>query len=104
MAGIPAWLLRHTITLERYLGVNAHGEVYGDPAEVPAFVDDSRRLVRDTEGREVTSSATVYAPLNTQAAAGDRVTHNGRTSTVLTVAYRDGAGLPTPDHCEISLE
>ncbi|GAA0638243.1 hypothetical protein GCM10010174_70120 [Kutzneria viridogrisea] len=105
MADIPAWLLRHTATIEPYEGTGAAGPIYGAPVTVRCFVDDVSRLVRSGDGTEAVSSATLYCPLDTVAPAESRVTVNGhRPATVFTTFRRDGGGLPTPDHLEVVLQ
>lgn len=61
MVRIPAKLLPHTVTVERYLGQGAYGDVYA-PAEVVerANVEDRVTMVRDTKGTETVSNATIY--------------------------------------------
>lgn len=104
MTGIPQWLLRHTVMWERHAGVNAHGPVYDPPVEIQAFVLRQPRVVRDVEGREVTCPATVYTALDHAIQPNDRITLDGRRTTVRQVTRHDGGGLPTPDHCEIAVE
>lgn len=103
MAALPPWLLVHEATIEPYEGDSATGPIFGDPVTVRCFVDEGRTVVRDDTGRETVSSATLYAPLDTAVSAEDRVTVRGRTAEVLTTKRRDGGGLPTPDHIEVSL-
>lgn len=58
---IPSRLLPHTILLKPYLGSGAYGDVWGDPITVErANVEQTNRLVRTTDSREVVSSTTVY--------------------------------------------
>lgn len=104
MGVLPPFLLRHTAVIEPYQGAGPAGPVYGPPVTVKCFCDDQRRLVRNGDGTEVISSATVYCPLDTTAPAESRVTVNGKTSTVFTTYRRDGGGLPTPDHLEVVLQ
>ncbi|SNR44141.1 hypothetical protein SAMN06265360_10625 [Haloechinothrix alba] len=102
--GIPAWLLRHEITVEPYEGSGANGPIYGDARTVRCFLDEGRTAVRNSEGREVTAEAVAYCPLDAGIGTEDRVTALGRESRVLTVKRRDGGGLPTPDHLEVALQ
>lgn len=103
MGVIPAWLLRHTVVVEPYLGAGATGPIYGPPVEVRCFVDDKRRLVRAPDTSEVVSETTVYCPLGTTAPPESRVQVHGRIATVIQALRRDGGGLPTPDHLELAL-
>lgn len=104
MSDVPSWLLRHRVVIEPRTGSGPFGDIYGPPVEVRAFVDSTRRLVRAETGNEVVSETTVIAPLGTVAPTGSRVTlPDGRTAVVIASKARDGGGLPTPDHLEISL-
>ena len=104
MASIPVFLLRHTATIEPYLGAGAHGPLYGPAVSVRCFADDKRRRVRNPSGDEVISETTLYCLLATSAPPGSRVTVNGRASTVINALRRDSGGLPTPDHLEVILQ
>ena len=104
MGRLPRWLLRHRATIEPFTGEGPHGAVYGPPVRVRCFVEDKRTRTVDDTGTQVTASATLYAPLATVCPARSRVTlPDGRALTAVTVARRDGGGLPTPDHLEVSL-
>lgn len=105
MGSIPKRLLRHTITVEPYLGDASYGPTYGPATVVRCFLDAKTRMVRNKDGREVTSSSTAYCLLNTECPAESRVTlPDGRTTIVIAALRRDGGGLPTPDHLEVQVE
>ncbi|WP_343242680.1 hypothetical protein [Streptomyces sp. SID8111] len=105
---VPAWLLRHRISVEPYAGDSAYGPRYGPPVEdVPALVAFRIRVVRDREGREVTSTATIYAgpDLAAQCPPESRITlPDGRTTRVIAVAAHTAPGLPVPESTEVSCE
>lgn len=67
---IPDELLPHQVTVERYLGRGAYGDVYADPEHITrAQVEDKVRWVRDATGAEQVSSTIIYleipeAPIN----------------------------------------
>ncbi|MGH3745808.1 MAG: hypothetical protein ACRDT8_00230 [Micromonosporaceae bacterium] len=104
MGAVPGFLLVHSVTIEPMVGEGAYGSTFGPAFTEKAFVDESRRLVRDAEGSEVVSEATVTLPLDTVCPEGSHVTlPSGRTADVITARRRDGGGLPTPDHLEVSL-
>jgi hypothetical protein len=105
VSALPAFLLRHRITVEPYLGASANGPKYGPPvAGVRCLLDEQTRLVRSPTGDQVVSSSTVYAPLGTACPAKSRITlPDGRQTTVIAALRRDGGGLATPDHLEIQL-
>src|SRR5690606_41221972 len=65
MGAIPGFLLRHTVIIRPFLGEGPFGPSYGEPVQTRAWVDERRRLVRDPEGAEVVSEATVYLPPGT---------------------------------------
>lgn len=104
MAGLPAFLRRHTVVIEAYEGTNSLGErLYATAVTVLGFVDETRQLVRAATGEEVTAEATVIVPLETVCPPDSRVTlPTGRAARALIAKRRDGGGLPTPDHLEIA--
>ncbi|WP_177167334.1 hypothetical protein [Salinibacillus kushneri] len=53
---IPPFLLPHKATVEPYLGDGAYGPQYGPGVDYKCRIEYNRQLVRDTEGREVTSN------------------------------------------------
>ncbi|MFB6846208.1 hypothetical protein ACFCXS_15285 [Streptomyces sp. NPDC056373] len=103
---VPAWLLRHRVTVEPYAGDSAYGPTYGPPVEgVPALVTLTVKTVRDREGREVTSSATVIAGPDLDCPAESRLTlPDGRTTRAIAVAKHTAPGLPVPESTEVSCE
>ena len=106
MAEIPTRYLVHTVTVSPLLGTTAYGPQHGTPVDRKAMVDEKRTLVRDQDGQEVVSEATIY--LRRQF-LGDfppnsRVTlPSGRTSTVITCADRSDGGLGSWQHLEVKL-
>ncbi|WP_369778836.1 hypothetical protein [Streptomyces sp. R33] len=104
MSTIPGWLLRHTVTIEAYIGDSAYSPLYAAPVTARAFVEEKVRTVRNRDGEEVVSSTTVYLLPTQDCPPESRVTtHTGRTASVITSALHDGGGLPTPDHREVTL-
>ncbi|MFE5591445.1 hypothetical protein [Streptomyces sp. NPDC056549] len=100
-----AFLMRHQVTVEPYLGDTSTGPRYGAAAPLRCFLDAQIRMVRSPAGEQVTSSSTVYAEPSTSVPTGSRVTlPDGQVTTVIWCKDRDGGGLPTPDHVEIALE
>lgn len=92
----------HTVTLAPVAGVGAYGDVHNPPVTVVCLVDEQTRLVRDPQGAEVVSTATVYAaPDAVDGPPGSRVTlPSGRTGVVITQARRTAPGLDLPEHTE----
>lgn len=104
MGVIPGFLLQHAVTLEALLGQGPYGPRFDEADTVRCFLDEKRRLVRNREGREVTSEATFYARPDVTCPVGSRVTlPSGRITEVLAVAVRDPGTLPAPGHIEVSL-
>lgn len=104
---LPEWTLRHRITVEPYAGDSAYGKTYGPPVEVRALVVWKVRTVRNGEGREVTSTATVYAlpDLAAQCPPESRITlPDGRITRVIATAPHTAPGLPVPESTEVSCE
>lgn len=86
------------LVVETCLGVGEAGEVFAAPATLSGLpVLYGSTLVRDADGNERTSTATVYAELGAEAdrfTLGSRVTlPDGRVATVLQVAAPDVYGL-----------
>lgn len=105
MSRIPAFLLRHSVTVEPYQGNTANGPSFGPGVAVACFLEEGNKLTRDKDGHEVTSTAQLYARLDTVAPPQSRVTlPDGRVSTVIQAMRRDGGGMPTPDHLEVHLQ
>lgn len=102
---MPAFLLRHMVTVEPYLGSSAYGPRYGPAVAVACLLEQQTRAVVGADGADVTSSSTLRAPLDTPDIAPEsRVTlPDGDTTTVIAALRHDGGGLPTPDHVEVQL-
>lgn len=101
-------MLAHTVTVEPYLGTAGKGAtVYGPPVVVACFYDAGTRMVRDSAGEEVRSSATVYTPLEHADLfpLESRVTaSDGTKASVLRVNAHDTGGLlPNVEHLELNL-
>lgn len=102
---IPPALLRHTVTVEAYLGDGGRGPLYGAAQSVPCYLEQKTRMTRAPDGRQVTSSSQVYCDLGPAVTTQSRVTlPDGRTPAVLQVASYDTKGLVGVDHMEIWLE
>ncbi|MFD9789628.1 hypothetical protein ACFWXK_01630 [Streptomyces sp. NPDC059070] len=103
---VPAFLLRHRVTVEPYLGDSAYGPRYGAPVSgVPALVGETVRMVRAPDGREVTSTAQVITAPGLTCPPGSRLTlPGGRMTTAISVAHHTAPGLPVPACTEVSCE
>lgn len=100
-----ARLFTQTVSVETYLGTGTTGPKYAAPVTVACFINDARKLVRDSTGSEVVSETTIYAPLAAHAdfPVKARVTVNGRAAFVLCVYRRDSAGPAANFHTEVTL-
>ncbi|MFD7508123.1 hypothetical protein ACFV5N_02065 [Streptomyces sp. NPDC059853] len=99
---VPAALLRHTVTVEPYIGDSAYGPRYGPPATVRALVYARPRIVRAADGRQLVASASVIAEPGLDCPPGSRITlPSGRTASALTVADHTAPGLPVPSCTEV---
>ena len=102
---LPDAILRHTVTVETYLGDGAGGPVYAEPVEVACWVEPKRQEVT-TGGVVQTTSAVLLAQLDqrTVLVTGSRVRAPDGTSTwVADATPRDAGGLPLPEHVECAL-
>jgi hypothetical protein len=87
-------LFRDSVTVEPYLGTGGLGDLYGPAQTVACRISATRQLVRNADGQEVVSEATIYVTpdLETTFANGSRLTIAGRTSTVLGVSPQGRPG------------
>lgn len=92
----------HETAVRTHTGSGPYGETYADPVTVSCFVDARRQLVRDTEGREVTSETTITGPVHEghRFTPGSLTTVHGDERAVITLALRTGGGLDLPEHFE----
>ncbi|MFC8584223.1 hypothetical protein ACFUGD_06660 [Streptomyces sp. NPDC057217] len=99
-------MLPHRVTIEPYLGDTAYGPTYGPPVpNVRAMVDESVRLVKDREGREVVSTAQVITDPHVVCPAESVVTlPTGRRAVVISSAPHTAPGLPVPESLEVMCE
>lgn len=91
-----------TTAVRTYEGSGPFGETYADPIDVPCFIDNTRRLVRDTDGREVTAEATITGPIGRSNLFQPEslTTIDGDERTVLTLSKHYSGMLDLPDHFE----
>lgn len=103
---VPAYLLRHRITVEPYRGDTAYGPSYGPPVpDVSALVAVTAKTVRDREGRQVTATAQIIAAAGLDCPAESRITlPDGRITRAVSVAQHTAPGLPVPACTEVMCE
>lgn len=105
MTGVPGYLMRHTVSIEPYSGDGAYGPTYEEPTPVKCLLDEQTRMVRDKDGRQVSSTSTAYCPLSTTAPPGSKATlPDGRVTFVIAALRRDSGGPVTPNHLEVQLQ
>lgn len=100
---LPRHWLRHTITVEPYLGEGGTGPLYGPPVTVRCHLERMRESARrgdDRAPRESTRciAGIEHAPLLTLDA---RITDAGRRVQVLSRTEHTAPGLPVPEHVEL---
>lgn len=106
MAEIPLYLLPHTVSVEPFTGTGAYGDIFGAAVpNVQCMRDDRVRLVRNTDGDEVTSQTTLYMRLAHEPSfpAGSRVQLPTRVATVIGYARREDGNLGAWQHLEVTL-
>jgi hypothetical protein len=103
---VPGFLLRHTVTVEAYLGSGSKGDVYGAPQPVRCLFDETTKQVTTPGGQKVASGSNYITRPDHRPPLNSRVTlpDGRRVTTVITVARVDGAGLPVPSNTQVFLE
>lgn len=88
MSTLPRRLLKDVVTVEPYAAEGAFGPIYEDAVSVLCKVSATRQLVRNSDGEEVVSEATLHVHPEDAApfVPGSRVTIATRVSTVITVS------------------
>lgn len=91
MKPLPAHWQPHTVRIVPFLGEGGNGPVWGDPVEVPAFVEDVIEVVVDRSGSEVVSGTRVTLGFGDAPVEKSRVTvwidtPHERTAPVVSVA------------------
>lgn len=89
-----------------HTGSGPYGDMFGEPVNVRAFVEDGRRLVVAASGEEVISETTVYTGLDPAVPVGSAVTvwqgtSQERTARVITATRHDHPSAWS--HLEIAL-
>lgn len=100
---VPASVLVHTVTVERFLGSSGRGPRYGPPVEVPCLVAEKRRTVRTKDGRTLVAGSTIHAQVDAPIGLEARLTYRGRVVEVLAVNRHDG-GRSTPNSLEVMVQ
>lgn len=96
----------HSATVEAYLGTNGLGvDTFSAPVVVLGFADNSRKLVRNSDGEQVISETTFYTYPSWAAsfAPNSRVTIDGAVSRVIGVNSNTSGDLDLPDNLAVTL-
>lgn len=95
----------HTVTVETFGGTGAYGDVYSAPVDVPGWLEDKRRIVRNKDGQEVVSSSMFMCDNQhlDKFTPDSRVTLPRRQAFVIGVADFNSGAMDLPDHLEIDL-
>jgi hypothetical protein len=101
----PGVFYVHTAVVETSNGFGAYGDTFDAPYTLPCFVDDGSRLVLNSAGEQVVSTARLftYPAHEGRFVPNSRVTVNGRVSRVVATHRRDSGALRLPDHIEVEL-
>jgi hypothetical protein len=109
----------HSVSVETWKGTGPNGDVYNTAVVLAppngVFVDDSRKLVRNSAGEQVVSETTLYTSINNVAlfieksrvtvladSDGDEITPM-RAALVIKVNANDAGNLDLPDHLAVTL-
>ena len=112
MADLPSQILVHTVDVQTLTGSGAYGDVFATVEVVPAWIEEKRRLVRNTLGDQVVSEATIRVGLEDAAlfTPGSLVTlhtevSNGplRSSRVISEAFHTDGGMGAWQHVEVTV-
>jgi hypothetical protein len=95
-------LLSQAATIERFAGAGAYGPVFDSPQTgVPCRLESDRQLVLDAAGAQVISASRLFLGPGVAVTPESRVTVDGQTTTVISVATIRGA--TAAHHLEVRL-
>lgn len=102
---VPGFLLRHTVSVEPYLGSSSKGDAYGPPETVRCLLDEKTQQVTNPGGQKVSSGSSYITRPSHRPPPNSRVTlPDGRSTTVIVIGRADGGGLPVPSNTQVFLE
>jgi hypothetical protein len=92
------------VSVQTRTGSGSKGAIYAPAVARSCYINDGRKLVRDSAGNEVISETTLFDDPSALALypAGSFVTVNGRTAVVIT-AKLQVIGQADVDHLEVVL-
>lgn len=100
---VPAYLFRHAVSVEPFVGEGSTGPEYGAAVTVRGLWEAKRRLVGMSEGTETVASATFYTDLDSPLGVDDKVTFDGLEYRVVEVRTKDSTYPTNPPHLEVLL-
>lgn len=104
MKQIPGFMMRHEVTVRPLLGVNATGEVYGDPVTVKCMFGEKNQMVRSPNGEEVTSKSFYITTPDHEPALDSKVTTPGRVAKVVAWDRPTWPGMQVPANTKVYLD
>ncbi|WP_293787761.1 hypothetical protein [uncultured Aeromicrobium sp.] len=105
MAEIPYSYLYASVDVETYVGTGAYGDRYADPVSRRCAIDDTRRLVRSSDGQEVVSETTLITrrEYKAQFTPGSKVALPDRVAKVIKASELTDGGRGAWQHLEVAL-
>lgn len=106
MKQIPGFMMRHVVTVEPYVGTNAVGEVYGVGVDIKCMFVEKRKMVRNAQGEEVSSSCSYITLPEHRPPLNSRVTvkHTGDVRHVVSLDVNTWPGMSVPANSQAYLD
>lgn len=101
---LPAGLLRHSMTVEPFLGTTATGPLYGPPVVHRCYVEAVRRSARSAEGRTHPARHKVIYDLDPAVTPDARVVVDGLGPVEVVEVRQFASQLGAPDHTELVVQ
>lgn len=101
MADLPAWLQRHTVTVEAYQGTSGAGHVYAAGVAMRCMLDAKTKLYIGVDGVQTISAGSLFTNLANETLIPLHSRVDGRT--VAQVNRHDDGGIGAWSHLEIVL-
>lgn len=105
MKQIPAFLMRHRVQVEPYLGTNAAGEVFGTAQPIRCMFTEKIKMVRNAQGESVSSSSSYITTPDHVPPENSRVlTPDGTKRRVVARDRHTWPGMQIPANTEVFLD
>ena len=101
---LPRGLLRHSMTVEPFLGTSATGPVFGSPVVWRCYVEAVKRSARKPEGRTHPAAHKVIYDLDDAVTPDARVVVDGLGPVEVVEVRRFEGRLGAPDHTELIVQ